>query len=78
MNHLKLFEEYSKLFERRYADLSEKEKDDFDNATFVDEDSEGNWEIIQLRNDRVWWDKRKKIKRKPTMEEYYTVHGYND
>jgi hypothetical protein len=80
MKHMiKIFEEYT----RHYKYFTEKEKTDFDNSVLVPEDTPGNWEEIYYdrelgKYDRIMWDKRKKIKRKLNMEEYYSIHGYGD
>jgi hypothetical protein len=70
---IKIFEEYT----RHYKYLTNKEKENFDNSILVDDDIEGNWELIYYyrepgKYDKIWWDKKKKIKRKQTMEEYYS------
>jgi hypothetical protein len=48
----------------------------------VPEDTDGHWEVIFYKEkgslSRIFWDRKKKMKRKPTMEEYYSIHGYNE
>lgn len=77
---IKIFEEYT----RYYKYLTDKEKTDFDNAVWIDsEETEGSWDYIYIQRDRggmerVFWDRRRKKKRRPNMEEYYSIHGYNE
>jgi hypothetical protein len=78
----KVEEQYTTILERHYKDLSDRDKEDFDDSEFTD-DENGNFQLIYYTRpkggtDRIWWDKKRKLKRKQSEEEYYSTHGYED